>query len=84
MRISTRLDESRSKKLEFLRDATQLGTSEIVKRALDDYFDKVRTVRPAEALRRSGFIGCGEAESELSTRYKDELTEILKAKHGHR
>jgi len=40
-------------------------------------------LEPTE-LCRSGFVGCGEAEAELSTHYKDESTEILKAKHSLR
>ncbi len=85
MRISARFDEDRSQKLEFLRSATQLGTSEILKRALDVYFDQYRCARPAEILRGSGFVGSGgDADPELSTRYKDELKEVLRAKHDHR
>ena len=84
MRISARLDESRAQKLDFLRNATDLGTSEVLKRAIDAYFEKYRADRPAEILRRSGFVGCGEADPDLSGRYKQELNEILTAKHGHR
>ena len=84
MRISARLDESRSQKLELLSDSTQLSTSEIFKRAIDLYYERFRADRPAEILRRSGFVACGEAESTLSERYREELTDLLGAKLDHR
>ncbi|MEE8523389.1 MAG: ribbon-helix-helix protein, CopG family [Thermoanaerobaculia bacterium] len=86
MRISARLDQNRSQKLDFLANATHLGTSEIVKRAIDVYYDQVHEARPrpAEILERSGFVGCGEADPELSERYKERVAELLATKHGHR
>jgi hypothetical protein len=86
MRISARLDDERSRKLDFLAKATDQGTSEIVKRAIDALYEEVRTrrPRPGEVLRKTGFIGYGEADPDLSTRYKEELTESLSTKHGDR
>ena len=86
MRINARLDASRSQKLEFLSRATHLSTSEIVKQAIDLYYEQVRSgrPRPAEVLAASGFIGCGEAPPDLSDRYKEEVRKIVAAKHGHR
>ena len=71
MRIYARLDDSRSQKLDFLSRVTHLSTSEIVKRAIDLYYDQVKSARPrpAEALSASGFIGCGEAAPDLSDCY---------------
>ena len=86
MRINARLDESRSRKLEFLSRATDLSTSDIVKQAIDVYYDQVRGQRPppAEVLSNSGFIGCGEASPDLSERYKETVRELVAAKHDHR
>jgi hypothetical protein len=86
MRINARLDESRSQKLEYLARATHLSTSEIVKQALDLFYEQVRSRRPlpAEVLKASGFIGCGEASPDLSDRYKEEVKSLVAAKHDHR
>jgi hypothetical protein len=86
MRINARLDESRSQKLEFLARTTHQSTSEIVKQALDLYYEQVRSHRPlpAEVLKASGFVGCGEAAPDLSERYKEEVKKQVAAKHGHR
>ncbi len=86
MRINARLDDSRSQKLDFLVRATSLGISEVLKQAIDAYYEQVRTIRPrpAEILSRSGFVGCGEADPELSERYKDDLRTLMAAKHDHR
>lgn len=85
MRINARLDESRYQKLEFLVRTTHLSTSEIVKQALDLYYEQVKSRQPlpAEALKASGFIGCGEAAPDFSERYKEEVKSLVAAKHGH-
>ena len=81
MRINARLDESRSRKLEFLSRATDLSTSDIVKQAIDVYYDQVRGQRPlpAEVLSNSGFIGCGETSPDLSERYKEAVRDFVAA-----
>ena len=87
MRINARLDDSRSQKLEYLVNATNQGTSEIVKRAIDVYYERVKMSdrsAPAEILASVGFVGCGEASPELAARYKDELTDLLMAKDDPR
>lgn len=86
MRINARLDESRGQKLEYLSRATHLSTSEIVKQAIDLFYEQVKSRRPlpAEVLKASGFIGCGESSPDLSDRYKEEVKSLVAAKHGHR
>jgi predicted transcriptional regulator len=86
MRINARLDDSRSQKLDFLARTTRLSTSDIVKQALDVYYEQVRSRRPAPAavLAETGFIGCGEASPELSDNYKEEARRLAATKHGHR
>jgi hypothetical protein len=46
-----------------------------VKQALDLYYEQVRSRRPvpAEVLKATGFIGCGEAPPDLSERYKEDV-----------
>ena len=86
MRINARLDDSRAQKLEYLTRATDLAISEILKRAIDAYYAQMRESqpKPAEILGRSGFVGCGEADPELSERYKADLLELAAAKHDPR
>lgn len=80
MRVSARLDDNRSKKLELLAARTHLGTSEILKRAIDALYEQVEVARPAEALQRSGFVASGEADPDLSETYKEDLTVLLAGK----
>jgi hypothetical protein len=80
MRISARLDNSRSKKLELLAARTHLGTSEILKRAIDALYQQLEVARPAEALQRSGFVASGEGDPALSETYKDDLTVLFAGK----
>lgn len=87
MRISARLDEDRSRKLELLSRMMQLGISEVLKKAIDALYEQnrqTRTESPAEIMERLGFIGCASVGPDLSERYKEELTKILDAKHGDR
>ena len=86
MRINARLDESRSRKLEFLSRATDLSTSDIIKQAIDVYYEQVRSRRPsaADVLNGSGFVGCGEASPDFSSSYKEAVRGLVAAKHDHR
>lgn len=83
-KISARLDAERSRKLDVLMRTTHQGVSEVIKVALDLYYDHARAGRrPAgEVLRASGFIASGEGAADLSETYKDELTRSLADKHG--
>ncbi len=86
MRINARLDPDRSRKLDFLLRMTDQKISEIIKRAIDSYYEQVRRSRPrpAEILTAAGFVGSAKADPDLSARYKDRLGESLAAKHDHR
>lgn len=86
MRINARLDEAHSRRLEYLKNVTQGTVSEVIKQAIDLYYEKVKETHPntAELLQASGFIGCGEVYPDFSETYKDTLREILEQKHGHR
>jgi hypothetical protein len=84
IKISARLDAERSRKLDVLMRTTHLGVSEVIKMALDLYYDQSRAGRrpAAEILRATGFVASGEAAPDLSETYKDELTRSLADKHG--
>lgn len=86
MRINARLDENHARKLNYLLEATHSSTSEIIKQAIDIYYEHVRQSRPeaADILQTSGFIGCGEASPDLAENYKEALKEVLGSKHDHR
>jgi hypothetical protein len=85
-RVNARLDEHHATKLEYLKRTTRLGVSDIVKRGIDLVYEDVRkeTHDPLQVLTQSGFIGSGEGPSDLSERYKEELRDLLAAKHGDR
>lgn len=85
-RINARLDKGRAEKLQYLKRATHLGVSDLVKRGIDLLYEDVRktTRDPYEVLTETGFVGGGEGPADLSARYKDDLRAILAAKHGDR
>lgn len=78
MRLNATLSEDLARKLEALERATWQSTSNVVRTALERYFNEVcgagRSSR--EAILGSGLIGCGEAEPDLSTTYKRHLTPL--------
>lgn len=86
MRLNARLTDELSKKLLALERTTGQSRSDIVRAALERYFEETpvpgRSVR--DAIHESGLIGCGEAEADLSGSYKSRLRESLERKHGHR
>jgi Arc/MetJ-type ribon-helix-helix transcriptional regulator len=86
MRLNARLPEELARKLEALEQATHQSTSDVVRAALERYFDEVcgRGRSSRDAILRSGLVGCGEAETDLSTTYKSRLHEGFGRKHGHR
>ena len=83
MRINARLENDYAEKLEYLKKQTQLSTTEIVKQAIDLLYrqSKSKTSKKIKALLESDFIGCGEGPEDLSTHYKQYLTESLAKKH---
>ena len=86
MRIDASLDENHARKLNYLLEVTHSSTVEIIERAIDVYYEKVRQSRPetADILQESGFIGCGKASPELAENYNEELKGLLESKHDHR
>ena len=86
MRINARLDDSRARKIVYLTSSTKLSVSEIVKRAIDLYYERVQreASKGAQLLESGGFVGCAEGPSDLSESYKEELFGALEAKLDHR
>lgn len=82
-RINARLDEERSMKLAYVKRATRMGVSDIVKKGIDLVYEGVHEERrdPFEVLSETGFIGSGEGPSDLSERHDEELKEVLAEKH---
>lgn len=85
-RVNARLTEDDARKLGYLSRHKGKSVSDVIRAAIQRYY---RETRAAEAtasglIERSGFIGCGEAEPDLSTTYKRHLTEYLQRKHGNR
>lgn len=86
MRINARLDEEHAAKLDYLLEASHGKVTEVVKHAIDLYYDEMKR-REGEGARRllsSDFIGCAAGEEGLSAHYKETLDDGLGAKHGHR
>jgi len=86
MRINARLDPDFERKLAYIQQQTHQGITDIVKSAIDLYYQKLQATQqhPLSMLTQTGFIGCGRADSDLSVNYKSILKERLKAKHGYR
>lgn len=87
MRINARLDGTHFEKLEYLKQATQSGTTEVLKHAIDFYYREIHGSAPSSALdilTASGFIASGQGDEALSETYKEHLSAGLAEKHGHR
>lgn len=82
MRINARLDDEYALKLEYIRRHTEKSVTEVIKLALDAYYQAITQSDPIDVLMNSGFIGCGEADSDLSMCHKAKLAESLEAKYS--
>jgi hypothetical protein len=78
-RINARLDEALAGKLAELRARTGKSTTELIRASIESYFDQVTGNAGPGAL-LDDFVGCGEAEPELSDTYKSVLRESLALK----
>jgi hypothetical protein len=86
VRVNARLDDDRSRKLELLTALTGATISDVLKRAIDLYYDTMRRdrLRPAEILEKEGFVGSAHGDPDLSENYETALEGILAGKHDHR
>ena len=84
MRINARLEDEYAEKLEYIKKQNHLSTTEVVKQGIDLLYlrSKAKPSEKIRALLESDFIGCSEGPEDLSTHYKQYLTESLAEKHG--
>ncbi|NJM89009.1 MAG: CopG family transcriptional regulator [Hydrococcus sp. RU_2_2] len=85
MRINARLDEEHANKLAYIQQQTNRSITETIKTAIDLYYQEIQKEQknPSQLMIQTGFIGCGNADSNLSKSYKSFLEEELKTKYGH-
>ncbi|AWB67291.1 CopG family transcriptional regulator [Saccharobesus litoralis] len=85
-RINARLDDEYMAKLERLKSQMHTSTTEVLKLAIDDLYETQLNQKQAklQALLNSDFVGCGEAEADLSSHYKSYLNSDLSKKHDNR
>jgi protein-arginine kinase activator protein McsA len=85
-RINARLDADITRKLHELMRLERKSVTEVIKASIAHYHAVTcqRSAAPHKALVQSGFIGCAEASSDLSTTYKRSLGKTLARKHGYR
>jgi hypothetical protein len=80
-RLNARIDPSLARKVATLRRATKQTTTEVVRTALERYFEAItREASPYERLSESGFVGCADGPADLSATYKDQLARSLTTK----
>ncbi|MFP5405552.1 MAG: hypothetical protein ACLGHY_04180 [Gammaproteobacteria bacterium] len=76
-RISARLDESARAKLSTIRAETGQSVTEVITTALDVYYRSLRATASASNGNLMSLAGIFDGHADLSTRYKDELGEII-------
>ena len=76
--------DDRAEKLSRRRASTQLGITEIVRRAIDLLHRQrvKRSRKKIDGLLSSDFVGCAEGPEDLASNYKQYLTRSLDGKHG--
>jgi len=86
IRINARLTGEDARRFRELQRREGLSASDLLRDALREYHH-ARTKPRANAaaiLDKSGFLAGGEGPADLSTRYKDYLTESFEDKHPWR
>jgi hypothetical protein len=68
MEIIAQINEDQAKKINFIQEKTQQNLDEILKNALESYYEKIVNTpkNNLEKFREIGFIGCIEAEENLA------------------
>lgn len=85
-RINARLDDEYMAKLEQLRGQLHVSTTEVLKLAIDDLYQQKIAHNQAvlQRMLASDFIGCAEAEVDLSANHKKYLAAAMQHKYDHR
>lgn len=86
MQIKTELTDVEASKIAFIQQQTQQDIGEILKSAIEMYYQNLQAVQksPLQVLEETGFIGCCSIEKDLSTTYKSVLAEELEKKYDPR
>lgn len=82
-RINARIDDVLMRRVERLSHANGVSITDLVRRGLELVCDEgeSKPIDVLEAFSAAGFVGSFEGASDLSTRYKSELTATLSRKH---
>jgi predicted transcriptional regulator len=83
-RLNARLDDELAAKLERLQRRTNKSVTEVVRASIELYYERFEEASQGAAriLDEAGFVGCGDADADLSTTYKDRFDKTLAAKTG--
>ena len=91
MRVNARLDDSYQAKIDYIVETQHLSVSDVVRDAIDRYYDAVKAERARKRCSLDDLVGMfdGRADTpaDLSTNYKKYIGEIIEAKypqHGSR
>ncbi|MDF5738443.1 MAG: CopG family transcriptional regulator [Nostoc sp.] len=70
----------------YIQQQTNQAVTDVIKSALELYYQQLHQQQKnaLSMLTQTGFIGCGEADSDLSVNYKSILRDGLKAKYDYR
>lgn len=82
LRINARISPEVARKAEYLEKRLHLSTTDMVRQAIEHYYEAVRARQGTvdEILASAGFIGCAEGPADLSETYKAELAPSLERK----
>lgn len=85
MEITAQVTAEEAHKIAFIQEKTQQDISEILKMAIDLYYERLQIPpkTPLQILEESGFIDSCAIETNLSTTYKSVLTDSLNQKYDH-
>jgi hypothetical protein len=85
-RVNARLDDVQAGKLAYLAETTGLSTSDVMREAVDRFYMQVKQEKGSKRPILESLIGKARdgLPADLSTNYKQYLTESLMKKHGYR
>ncbi|MEH2380163.1 MAG: CopG family transcriptional regulator [Nostoc sp.] len=86
MRINARLDEEYADKLAYIQQQTNQAVTDVIKSAIELYYQQLQQEQKnaLSMLIQTGFIGCDQADPDLSVNYKSILRDGLEAKYDYR
>lgn len=85
MQIIAQLDDSYQEKIRAIQQATDLNTDEIIKQALDLFYEKTAlTGREKNQKLLETLAGGGHGPADGSVNYKKYVADYLDEKFGHR